>query len=86
MQALDDLQPTWCIGHLQALSHNPEPCEGCIPMNQEAHDLASACVLNAGLLCPHHSQNNRINSFQVAGVGRDGHPDLTWTSLTLQDG
>lgn len=85
MCALENLQPTWCVGHLQALCHNSQPGKGCISMNQEAHDLASACVLDAALLCPHHSQNNRINGFQVAGVGRNGHPDLTWTSLTLQD-
>ena len=62
---------TWGVCKLQALSHDAQACKGCITMDEQAHHLLPGCVLQAGLLCPHHPQHHRANELQVTGVGRN---------------
>ena len=63
------LRKVQCLGD-QALAG-----EGGVPVHQQAHDLVARLVVALVLLGPHLAEDDRVDRFQVRGVGGQGQMD-----------
>ncbi len=63
------------LREVQGFSDQPLPCKSGVAVNQDRDAEPAVAILESALLGPHSSLDDRIDGFQVAGVGREREMD-----------
>ena len=83
--AREEAPRTGRVGQLQALRHDAQPGKRGVAVDEQPSDLARALAgPQPRLHRAHEAHDDRVDRLQVAGVGRDGDPNLALLAA-LQD-